>query len=188
MKTNNSLKLIAGQEISPANSKKRLQEELFQKIVKLSNHQNRTLNYFCYMTQRLGGRSMYMSQSHIAKVVGCTREWANKCIKFIADLGLIISKHRRYFYGWRTNVYALKINIFCKEIVHELYTHLSSLRDLEKKFTQLENVNKIILNYREEILVKVIDLPKNEDPPDGYDMTLSELRAWKAKNSAVQAN
>lgn len=163
--------------------KKLLLRDLFHKIAGLSKTQIRILNYFIYMASRV--RSMYMSQSHIALVAGCTREWANKCIVLLSGLNLIYSKHRNYYYGFRTNLYALKINFFKGEIAHELFTILSSLRSFAKQFTQLENVKHIITSTTTTTTLNQSKKPPNQEPPDVMNMTLADIMALRSPKRQI---
>jgi biotin operon repressor len=158
-------------------------QDLFQTIADLSTAQQRILNYLIYTAQRVP--TLYMSQDHIAKVAGCCRQWANECIQKLKDLGLIFSERRRYFYGWRTNIYGLRINFFKDSIRRELYTLLSSLRisygsRFSKKTTQLENEQDI---NNKSILSRVSTEPEMKekltpqaDPPDPMTMSWDILR------------
>lgn len=174
-------------------TKKRLKllaKDLFHIIANLSKAQRRILNYFIYLRKRLPFKALYPSQSHIARVVGCCRQTANKCIQIVNALGLLISKPRPYFNGYRTNIYDVPTFFFKAQIKHELYTLLSSLREFPKKATQLEIVNiNSKSNYVEDSIQtdkKDENLTPEQDPPDPMSWSIDVFRQLATRNEPIR--
>jgi len=147
MKTYNSVQKPYRQEKISKSSQKilgskkysKLQaKDFFHKVAQLSDKQKKALNYLIYMAQRVP--CLFVSQSTIARYVGCVREWVCKnIVPMLTMLGLLVSKRQKYQYGFKPNVYMISPKFFKPEIIHELFPVLSSLRDLRKKFTLLSN-------------------------------------------------
>lgn len=180
MRTNNTSPFTKKQS-SSKKIKKLQAKDLFHKIASLSKIQKRVLNLFIYLSTRL--RTMYMKQTWIAQIVGCCRKWAGACIAFLAELGFIYSKRRSYFHGWRTNLYAMKINFFEQKIRHELYTILSALREFQKKFPQLENEDNNIKLTVPIVREMVDDPPPKQEQPDVMSWTIDDIMSLRSKNN-----
>lgn len=183
MKTNNSGLNRPGQaffsDLSRRISKqiKRFQQkDLFHKVAQLTGFKKTILNLYVHMSRKV--RTMYMSQAWVASVVGCSREWANKCIQFLSAIGLLISKRRRYSYGWKTNIYGVNHALFTNSNIHELYTILSALRPFRKVFTQREVEE---YNYSNSEQQNEKNPQKGEEVTDVMSWNLNDILALGSK-------
>jgi DNA-binding Lrp family transcriptional regulator len=63
-------------------------------IKELTKTHRAILNYIAHAEAQF--KTLYMSQSTIAKFVGCTRQYVNQCIRDLVELGLLNKKYQAY--------------------------------------------------------------------------------------------
>ena len=195
MRTNSTIRLSKWQD-KRASSKKHFERtnkaaefanaDIIDKVGHLSIIQIRILNYLVYCSFRFK-KAMHMSQQHIAAIVGCHPDWVSECTRYLHELVLIISKNRRYHYGYRTNIYAVNFNFLDEEIISKLFPFLSSLRNYPKQSGQLEKDydinNSTSLLSSEVAPQKDPQLTQEYQPPDPMSWSIEFLRDLAAKTA-----
>ena len=194
LEANNNLN-CSRKQVSSKKLFKRLEKrkhlEALDLIASLSYYQKRILNLFIHLAPRL--KSLYFSQAWVSRIVGCGRQWANECIQLLSALGFIISKRRRFYYGWRTNIYSLNPIFFKEATAYEFYPLLPALRQFLKQTTQLENDRYIYLDLvQKRNLIVRESLQKSQkgeedDPPSPLTSQNKENNSVLNKNLSIEA-
>lgn len=103
-------------------------KSIYKQVIALPYHARRLLNAILYFRDKF--KSMYFSQEYLAKILSICRKTVNKWLGLLVGIGLIISKRRRYFYKFQTNIYSVNPKFFESSVARVLFPHLDSLRNL----------------------------------------------------------
>lgn len=99
-------------------------------------------------------RGMFMSQRHIGNNVGITREWTNKCIRKLVDLGFLKKTYRHR----KTCYYQIARSLFCRKnlkwlvrLFPSIYKLLTNQFTPNFKYLNLFNINKFYLQIMSQL-------------------------------------